>query len=398
MTKDGQLHSFDLEGFWMDVGQPKDFLSGTCLYLSSLTKKGSKELTSTSESYVHGGNVMIDPSAKIGNNCKIGPNVVIGPNCVIGDGVRLQRCVLLSNSKIKEHAWVKSTIVGWNSVVGRWARLENICVLGDDVTVGDEIYVNGGRYAYTTQSFHDTLQLTSLSVSSLTRPSRPTSIPLRSSCKDVVCFIPSTEFGKYVTFSLMRKEKKARLHTKRQKTIFTIGQGTSVTGRRTNVVYLFPDTTKWRCCCSYLGFLFFQHGEVRGSFTESVFYSDWTLCRLLFLFCLYRNVHLLLLDLLCSWFVVLDASVLFKGPLPTTKVVGTVHRLVLAGGFRILCLASSRRLLYSSYNTSKQMMANTTLPISSLDAQISVCRSSRRPFNIVGHSPGTFPLLESSVP
>jgi mannose-1-phosphate guanylyltransferase len=148
MTKDGQLHSMDLEGFWMDVGQPKDFLSGTCLYLSSLTKKGSKELTPTSESYVHGGNVLIDPSAKIGSNCKIGPNVVIGPNCVIGDGVRLQRCVLLSNSKVKEHAWIKSTIVGWNSVVGRWARLENICVLGDDVTVGDEIYVNGGRYAF----------------------------------------------------------------------------------------------------------------------------------------------------------------------------------------------------------------------------------------------------------
>lgn len=144
IVRDGQLHSFDLEGFWMDVGQPKDFLSGTCLYLASLTKKGSKELTSPSESYVHGGNVMIDPSAKIGKNCKIGPNVTIGPNVVVGDGVRLQRCVLLSNSKIKEHAWVKSTIVGWNSTVGRWARLENVTVLGDDVTIGDEIYVNGG--------------------------------------------------------------------------------------------------------------------------------------------------------------------------------------------------------------------------------------------------------------
>lgn len=148
MTKDGQLHSFDLEGFWMDVGQPKDFLTGTCLYLSSLAKKNSKALTPNSESYVHGGNVLIDPSATIGKNCKIGPNVVIGPGCVIGDGVRLQRCVLLSSSKIKEHAWVKSTIVGWNSVVGRWARLENICVLGDDVTIGDEIYVNGGRYVF----------------------------------------------------------------------------------------------------------------------------------------------------------------------------------------------------------------------------------------------------------
>lgn len=144
MVKDGQLHSFDLEGFWMDVGQPKDFLTGTCLYLSSLTKKGSPELSSPSLPYVHGGNVLIDPSAKIGKNCRIGPNVTIGPDVVVGDGVRLQRCVLLSGSKVKDHAWVKSTIVGWNSTVGKWARLENVTVLGDDVTIGDEIYVNGG--------------------------------------------------------------------------------------------------------------------------------------------------------------------------------------------------------------------------------------------------------------
>lgn len=143
IVKDGQLHSFDLEGFWMDVGQPKDFLSGTCLYLSSLTKQGSDLLTPASEPFVFGGNVMIDPSAKIGKNCKIGPNVVVGPNVEVGEGVRLQRSVLLKNCKIKEHAWVKSTIVGWNSTVGRWARLENVSVLGDDVTIGDEIYCNG---------------------------------------------------------------------------------------------------------------------------------------------------------------------------------------------------------------------------------------------------------------
>lgn len=144
IVRDEQLHSFDLEGFWMDVGQPKDFLTGTCLYLSSLAKKNSKLLTPSTESYVHGGNVLIDPSVKIGKNCRIGPNVTIGPNVVIGDGVRLQRCVLLENSRIKDHAWIKSTIVGWNSTVGRWARLENVTVLGDDVSVADEVYVNGG--------------------------------------------------------------------------------------------------------------------------------------------------------------------------------------------------------------------------------------------------------------
>ncbi|RVX68000.1 Mannose-1-phosphate guanyltransferase [Exophiala mesophila] len=144
MTRDGQLHSMDLEGYWMDVGQPKDFLSGTCLYLSSLTKRGSKELAPTSEPYVYGGNVLVDPTAKIGKNCRIGPNVTIGPGCVVGDGVRLQRSVLLRDSQVKDHAWVKSTIVGWQSKVGRWARLENVTVLGEDVSIGDEIYVNGG--------------------------------------------------------------------------------------------------------------------------------------------------------------------------------------------------------------------------------------------------------------
>ncbi|EEP80458.1 mannose-1-phosphate guanyltransferase [Uncinocarpus reesii 1704] len=144
ICKDGQLHSFDLEGFWMDVGQPKDFLTGTCLYLSSLTKRDSKLLSPSTAPYVHGGNVMVDPTAKIGKNCRIGPNVTIGPNVVVGDGVRLQRCVLLENSKVKDHAWVKSSIIGWNSSVGKWARLENVTVLGDDVTIGDEVYVNGG--------------------------------------------------------------------------------------------------------------------------------------------------------------------------------------------------------------------------------------------------------------
>ncbi|KAI0477707.1 nucleotide-diphospho-sugar transferase [Xylariaceae sp. FL0804] len=144
IVRDGQLHSFDLDGFWMDIGQPKDFLTGTCLYLSSLNKKNPKMLAPVSEPYVYGGNVLIDPTAKIGKNCRIGPNVVIGKNVVIGDGARLNRCTILPGSRVKDHAWIKSTIVGWNSSVGKWARLENVTVLGDDVTIGDEIYVNGG--------------------------------------------------------------------------------------------------------------------------------------------------------------------------------------------------------------------------------------------------------------
>lgn len=41
------------------------------------------------------GNVLIDPSAKIGKDCLIGPDVVIGKNVVIGDGVRISHSTIM---------------------------------------------------------------------------------------------------------------------------------------------------------------------------------------------------------------------------------------------------------------------------------------------------------------
>jgi mannose-1-phosphate guanylyltransferase len=46
---------------------------------------------------------------------------------------------------VKDHAWVGDSIIGWHSSVGRWARLEGVSVLGDDVHVGDELYLNGAK-------------------------------------------------------------------------------------------------------------------------------------------------------------------------------------------------------------------------------------------------------------
>lgn len=54
-----------------------------CLYLSSLRQKNSDKLHEGSGVV---GNVLIDPSAKIGKGCRIGPNVTIGPDVVIEDG------------------------------------------------------------------------------------------------------------------------------------------------------------------------------------------------------------------------------------------------------------------------------------------------------------------------
>ncbi|GAA5967938.1 hypothetical protein JCM11641_005813 [Rhodosporidiobolus odoratus] len=48
--------------------------------------------------------------------------VAVGPNCTVGKGARLQRCVLLDGSRVKDHVFVQSSIIGWSSSVGKWVR------------------------------------------------------------------------------------------------------------------------------------------------------------------------------------------------------------------------------------------------------------------------------------
>lgn len=83
MASDGQLYAYELQGFWMDVGQPKDFLTGMCMYLKSLREKDPDQLCK-GQGII--GNVLVDPTAKIGTDCQIGPNVTIGPGAVVEDG------------------------------------------------------------------------------------------------------------------------------------------------------------------------------------------------------------------------------------------------------------------------------------------------------------------------
>lgn len=142
MALQQELYAMELTGFWMDIGQPKDFLTGMCLYLSSLRQKQSTKLY-TGPGVV--GNVLVDPTAKIGEGCRIGPNVTIGPDVVIEDGVCIKRSTILKGAIVRSHSWLDSCIVGWRSTVGRWVRIEGITVLGEDVIVKDELYVNGGQ-------------------------------------------------------------------------------------------------------------------------------------------------------------------------------------------------------------------------------------------------------------
>lgn len=151
MAADRQLCAFNLEGFWMDIGLPGDYIEGTKRHLQSLIgAPGKKEEgffnapdTQEHQNFTIKGCVLIHPDAKVGEGCVIGPFVVIGPGCVIGPACRIRHSTVLDNSTVGAGTLIDASIVGWKGRIGPWCRIVNGAVLGEDVEVQSELYLNG---------------------------------------------------------------------------------------------------------------------------------------------------------------------------------------------------------------------------------------------------------------
>eukprot|EP00271_Cylindrocystis_brebissonii_P011771 TRINITY_DN29716_c0_g1_i1.p1 TRINITY_DN29716_c0_g1~~TRINITY_DN29716_c0_g1_i1.p1 ORF type:complete len:452 (+),score=73.30 TRINITY_DN29716_c0_g1_i1:119-1357(+) len=146
-----KLYTYETKDFWEQIKTPGMSLRCSELYLSqyaqtnpsSLAKPGPNGPTIV-------GSVSINPSAKVSPSAKLGPNVSIGAHVRIGPGVRLVSCIILDEVEVKENAIVMNAIIGWKSTIGRWARVQGagdwnaklgISILGEDVTVEDEVVV-----------------------------------------------------------------------------------------------------------------------------------------------------------------------------------------------------------------------------------------------------------------
>ncbi|KAK7836813.1 mannose-1-phosphate guanyltransferase alpha-a [Quercus suber] len=145
-----QLYTYETMDFWVQIKTPGISLKCSALYLAQfrLTSPhllaggdGTKSATVIGDVYVH-------PSAKVHPTAKIGPNVSISANVRVGAGVRLIGCIVLDDVEIQENAVIINSIVGWKSSLGKWARADGdynaklgITILGEAVTVEDEIVV-----------------------------------------------------------------------------------------------------------------------------------------------------------------------------------------------------------------------------------------------------------------
>lgn len=99
----------ELPGYWMDIGQPADYLLGQSMFIMSEVQKSSASI-----SVGHANSsIIVHETAEIDPSAQLGPNVVIGPGCKIGPGVRIRNSTIMGNTKVNGFSLISDCIIGW---------------------------------------------------------------------------------------------------------------------------------------------------------------------------------------------------------------------------------------------------------------------------------------------
>ena len=134
IAEEKELYQFELDGFWADIGQPKDYLIGQRMYIEAQQSKENKIVSKGHND----ANVIVHASAKVHASAQLGPNVVIGPNCEIGEGVRIRDSTILGGTKILSYTLITGSIIGWKNTVKSWCRITKMSCTAEDVQIAEE--------------------------------------------------------------------------------------------------------------------------------------------------------------------------------------------------------------------------------------------------------------------
>jgi mannose-1-phosphate guanylyltransferase len=155
------IYAYDAEGYWLDLGTPerywqatRDLLAGRVHSYLDADRDADGNVVApdvTLEGVEVHAPVVIAPGATIGHGSRIGPDSVIGTDVEIAADCRVERSVVMNESRLAAGASVEDSIVGPSVVLGYGASVQNDSVVGEGAyidpgaTVGNGARVEAGE-------------------------------------------------------------------------------------------------------------------------------------------------------------------------------------------------------------------------------------------------------------
>lgn len=121
----GRLYMFHTNRWWSQIKTAGSAIYANRHYLELYHNIKSDQLAKNGEGKpTIIGDVFIHPTAVVHPTTVLGPNVSIGKNVTVGCGTRIRECIILGNAAIQDQVLILHSIIGWNSTVGAWTRIE----------------------------------------------------------------------------------------------------------------------------------------------------------------------------------------------------------------------------------------------------------------------------------
>lgn len=117
LAEEKVLDHFQFSGYWMDIGQPRDYLIGQMMELNN---------SKTTNKYFDVNN-----------------NVVIGEQAKIGKGCILKNCTIFDYALIEDNCKIENSIIGWGCHIQKGCAIRSMSVLGEGVIVEKGLEVDG---------------------------------------------------------------------------------------------------------------------------------------------------------------------------------------------------------------------------------------------------------------
>ena len=136
LAEAGTLYGHLVQGLWMDIGKPEEYLEVNRILLDSISEQQHGRSKSGFELKWP---IAIARGVSIGHGTVVGPYVVLGRNVTIGTDTRIKDSVVFPDAAIGDSASVEGAIIGEGASVGKRATVSKGCVIADQAKVKEGV-------------------------------------------------------------------------------------------------------------------------------------------------------------------------------------------------------------------------------------------------------------------
>ena len=141
LAEEGKLCGHFVNGLWMDIGKPEEYLETNKIILDSVANTLKQE---SAKNFELKNPVALDKGVSVGEKSVIGPYAILGKNVKVGKNVQISNSVIFPEVEIDDFVSVNGAIIGEGARIGKHVKLSEGCIIGDQAKIKDNLHLSDG--------------------------------------------------------------------------------------------------------------------------------------------------------------------------------------------------------------------------------------------------------------